>query len=96
MWIRSKGKAQQQGNKYQHQDDNLEFDGEIEDLEHEEQRGSYGSGGSQQKSGEKKYGGKVGFLKNLTEQKAAAQNQANDEMDFILDDPDNLDNLSDY
>jgi hypothetical protein len=89
----SKGKVQQQGNKYQYQDDNLEFDGEIEDLEHEEQRGSYGSGS--QKSGEKKYAGKLGILKGLAEQKAA-QNQANDEMDFILDDPDNLDNLSDY
>ena len=91
---RTKGKVQQQGNKYEYQDhDNLEFDGEIEDLEDE--YGNYGSGSQQQKSGEKKLGGKIGFLKNLTEHKTS-QEKPDDGMDFILDDPDNLENLSDY
>ena len=40
---------------------------------------------------EKKGSGKVGFLKSLNQQKAA-----DDDMDCILDDPDNLENFDDY
>jgi len=94
----NKGKAQQQGNKYAYQDnDNLEFDNEIEDFEHDSGRGSYGNK-PQPKSGsdDKKHGrGKMAFLKNLSEQHAVPD-KGNDDMDFILDDPDHLDNLSDY
>ncbi len=52
--------------------------------------GNYGSGAQQKKLG----GGQAGFIKSLADKKA--QEKPNDEMDFILDDPDNLDNFSDY
>ena len=92
------GFQQQQGNKYAYQDEEEEFDGEIEDLENDQgvfDYGNYGSG-SQQKGAEKKLGGggQAGFIKSLADKKA--QEKPNDEMDFILDDPDNLDNFSDY
>jgi len=97
-----------QGNKYAYQDeddeeeeeheydqrgdhDNLEFDGEIEDLEGDNDvfdYGNYGSGSRQ------KGAAQAGFIKSLADKKA--QEKPSDDMDFILDDPDNLDNFSDY
>jgi len=87
---------QQQANKYQYgepDNDNLEFDGELEDLENDDQVFEYERYGQQQKTNEKAHSKKIDFLKNLADQK---NKEKDNEMDFILDDPDGLESLSDY
>ena len=105
MFYRNKGKQQQQqGNKYQYgeereEHDNLEFDGELEDLENDDQVFNYehyGNQQHQQKAGDKAHSKKIDFLKNLADQKGSKEKDKDAEMDFILDDPDGLESLSDY
>lgn len=73
-------------------DDLLELENEIQDLENEEV--FHYTKPTTTKMPEKKQETNSGidFLNQLGGQKG----QEEDEMDFILDDPDNLENLSDY
>lgn len=79
------------GNEEEYRRDNeqLEFEGEIDDLEHDdfEYEEFENAPASQQKSGSKK----MDFLRNL-----ANRGNKDEAMDYIMDDPNNLESLSDY
>lgn len=67
----------------------LEFEGEMDDLEHDDfEYEEYDNAPAQQKSGSKK----MDFLRNLANQRGNKE----EAMDYIMDDPNNLESLSDY